>query len=268
MGFDPFKNETGLLDNADVTVLEALFTRRADSFDHGQKLELHLTVMVEGDEGGEQVLFFGCGDGWDTLDDGATAVREDGKERGFHANTKVGTLWGTIVDLMADDKACDKVLRERVGQYETGPRDTRVWTGLKFHVDRETRKGGGEINDYEVLVASAFNGVEGEGAKKAGKASGAAKKASGAAKKAPAKPAEAAGGITPAIRTALDLIADESADHDSFMERAFAEVPEASSDEAVKAAVGEDGDVAGSIWADALVRYQAAVDAGEPIEGE
>lgn len=266
MAFDPFKNETGLLDNADVTVLEAVFTRRADSFDHGQKLELHLTLAVEGDEGGEQIQFLSCGDGWDTLDDGVTAVREDGKERGFHANNKIGILWGSLVGLMADNKECDKVLRERVSQYETGPRDTRLWTGLKFHIDRETRKGGSEIGDYEVLVASSFNGVEGGSGKKAAapakKASGATKKASGATK------AKAPGGVTDAIRATLDLIADESADHDSFMERAFAEVPEASSDEAVKAAVAEDGDVAGSIWADALVRYQAAVDAGEPIEGE
>jgi hypothetical protein len=248
MGFDPFKLESGLLDNADVTFTDAEFTNRLDSFDP-TKLELHLTTLVEGDDGGEQVLFFGCGDGWEATDKGQSAVREDGKERSFHVNTKVGELFKSIISLMDDDKALDKELRGRLKDYPNGPREAGFWKGLKFHLEREDRKGGGEVGDYQVLVATAFNGVK--GGAKAGPAKGAAKKAA-----APKAAPKAEGGVTDAIRAALDEIADASADHDSFMEAALAQVPEASTDDAVKAAIMDDGE--GSIWQDAVARYEAS----------
>lgn len=250
MAFDPFKLESGLLDNVDVTITDAEFTNRLDAYDP-TKLELHLTCFVDGEDGGEQVLFFGCGDGWEAAEKGQAAVREDGKERNFHANTKVGELFKSVVAMMDDDKALDKELRARIADFPTGPREAGFWKGLKLHLDREDRKGGGDVGDYAVIVASAFNGVQ--GGKAAGKASAAKKAAPKAAAKAAA--AEAEGGVTAAIRKALDDIADASADHDSFMETAFAQVPEASSDDTVKAAVSDDGE--GSIWADAVARYEA-----------
>lgn len=250
MGFDPFKLESGLLDNVDVTITDAEFTNRLDAFDP-TKLELHLTVLVDGEDGGEQVLFFGCGDGWEAAAKGQTAIREDGKERNFHVNTKVGELFKSIVGLMDEDKALDKELRNRLADFPTGPREAGFWKGLKLHLERQDRKGGGDVGDYAVIVATAFNGVQG------GKASNTAKKASGATKKAASKPAEdkAEGGLTAAIRKQLDDIADASADHDGFMEAAFAQVAEASTDDAVKAAVSDDGE--GSIWAEAVARYEA-----------
>lgn len=254
MAFDPFKLESGLLDNVDVTITDAEFTNRLDSFDP-TKLELHLTVLVDGEDGGEQVLFFGCGDGWEAAAKGQAAVREDGKERNFHVNTKTGELFKSIVGLMDEDKALDKELRSRLADYPTGPREAGFWKGLKLHLERQDRKGGGEVGDYAVIVATAFNGVQGG----AGKASGAAKKAGGATKKAAKAGSNEdkapEGGVTAAIRKQLDDIADASADHDSFMEAAFAGVPEASTDDAVKAAVSDDGE--GSIWADAVARYEA-----------
>ena len=257
MTFDPFKVESGLLDNVDVTVLDALFTRRPDSFDNGQTLELHLTLAVEGDEGGEQVQYFRCGDGWDTLDDGVTAVREDGKERGFHENTKVGELFHSLVKVMTEDAACDKELRERVGSVApTGARDTRLWKGLKLHLERADRKGGGEVGDYQVLLVTGFNGTEGTT-----KAGAKAAPAKAAAKKAPAKAKAAAAAEVSAIDTGilaqLDTIADESVEHDDFMERAFAEIPEAASDETIKAAVMDEAEDGDGVWARAMARYEA-----------
>lgn len=249
MTYDPFKTESGLLDNVDVTFIDAEFTNRLEAFDP-TKLELHLTCLVEGDDGGEQVQFFGCGDGWETNDKGQTATREDGKERGFHQNTKIGELQRSIVKLMDSDGKLDKELRGRVGEFPLGFREAGFWKGLKFHIDREDRKGGGDMGDYQVLVATAYNGTAGS----------TSKKATGAAKKAAAKPAakaeaKAEGGVTDEIRAKLDEIADASGDHDGFMETAFAQIPEASADDAVKAAVADNGE--GSIWADAVARYEA-----------
>ncbi len=247
MTFDPLKLESGLIDNADVTITDAIFTRRPDSFDAGASLELHLTLLVDGDDGGEQVQYLRVGDGWDSTD-GATAFREDGKDKNFHANSKVGELFKGLVSVMADDKVADKAIRERVAAFPLGPRDTAFWKGLKVHVDSEVRKGSGDIPDYNVLVVTGFNGIAG----------GSAGKAKAATKKAAAKAAPKAsddGGLTPAIRKALDEIADASADHDSFMEAAFAGVAEASTDTDVKQAIADNG--AGSIWADAVARYEA-----------
>ncbi len=247
MGFDPFKGESGLIDNADVTITDAIFTRRPDSFDAGETLELHLTMLIDGDDGGEQVQYLRCGKGWDTTD-GVTAFREDGKDKNFHVNSRVWELFGGLVKVMGDDPACDKALRARAADHPLGPRDAGFWKGLKVHVDRETRKGGGDISDYDVLVVTGFNGTAGG---KSGKAAGATKKA--AAKKADT-PAEG-GGLTDTIRAKLDEIADASADHDGFMEAAFAGVAEASTDADVKAAIADQGE--GSIWADAVARYEA-----------
>lgn len=250
MAYDPFKLESGLIGNVDITVRDALFTNRLDAFDP-TKLELHLTVDVAGDDGGEQVLYLGCGDGWETTDDGASAVRADGKERNFHQNTKIGEFFGGLVKVMGQDEAANKAVRAQAEQHPGGPRDAEFWKGLGVHIDRLERKGGGEVGDYEVLVIDGFNGYEGE-AKKATGVKKAAKKA------APAKKADGvAGGLTAEVRAKLDEIADASADHDSFMEAAIAQVPEVTADADVKAAVADDG--AGSIWQDAVERYQASV---------
>ena len=256
MAFDPFKLESGLLGNVDVTINDAEFINDP-AYNNGQTLQLSLTMLVEGDDGGERVENFSCGDGWETNDGGKTAVREDGKDRNFNGQSTIGLLFGGLVDVMGEDPACDKAIRARVSEFPLGPREAGFWKGLKVHLDRIEKDYGGEIGKREKLVVDGFNGIVGAGGT-GGKATGAAKKASGATKKAAAK-AEESGGMTAKIRATLDDIADASADHDGFMEAAFAQVPEASSDEAVKAAIADQGE--GSIWADAVARYEASQEA-------
>lgn len=256
MTYDPFRGESGLLDNTDLVVRDAIFTNRLDAFEP-TKLELHLTVDVAGEDGGEQVIYLGCGDGWETLDDGRTATRTDNKDRNFHQSTRIWAFFGGLVKVMGDNPAANKAVRARAEEFPLGPRDAEFWKGLNVHVEREGRKGGGDIGDYEVLVVDAFNGYEGDAA---GKATGSAKKAAPAkkaAKKAAAAPAKS-GGLTDDIRAQLDAIADASADHDAFMEAAIAAVPEATSDDEVKAAVADDTSEDG-IWKQAVARYEASV---------
>ena len=153
---------------------------------------------------------------------------------------------------MGEDEACNKAILERVKEFPYGPREAVFWKGLAVHVDREEVDYGGEIGKRDVLVIDGFNGIEGGGGgKAAGSTKKAAKKAAGTTKKA----AASSGGLTDEIKAKLDEIADASADHDSFMEAAFAQVPEASADDAVKAAVGDNGE--GSLWAEAVTRYEA-----------
>lgn len=246
MSFDKFKLESGLLGNVDVVIRDAEFLNDP-AYNNGQTLQLALTMDVAGDDGGERVENFSCGDGWETNDGGKTAVREDGREINFNKNSKIGRLFGSLVGVMDTDPACDKAVRAHAEAFELGPREAGFWKGLGVHLEREEVDYGGEIGKRDVLVIDGFNGITG-GAKKAAPAKAATKRAS-------AKTKVAEGGVTDEIRAKLDEIADASGSHDEFMESALAQVPEASSDDAVKAAVADDG--AGSIWQDAIDRYNA-----------
>lgn len=253
MAYDPFQPESGLIGNTDVVIRDAIFTNRLDAFDP-TKLELHLTVLDKA-EGTETTVYFGCGDGWVTNDGGETAVRDDGAERNFHQNTKAGELLASLVKVMGADVDCDKEMRKRAADGLT-PQHIGFWKGLDVHIGRAERKGSGEIKDYEVIVIDGYNGTE---AGAAGPAKKAAKKAAPAKSKAKDEAAATVGGVTDEIRAKLDEIADASGSHDEFMEAAMAQVPEASTDDAVKAAVADDG--AGSIWQDAVDRYNATASA-------
>lgn len=250
---DVFKLSSGLTDDVDVTFRDPVF-RVDPEYNNGQTLFLDVTLVEHGDDGGEHQERFGCGKGWETNDGGKTATREDGRETTFNKNSKIGRLIGSLVGVMDKDPNAAKAIQGRVKEVEDGPYAAAFWKGMQGHLMRETVKGGAEIGDYDVLVFSEIKAFEG------GKATGTAKKASGAARKAAGGTKGGDdGGLTVKLRATLDDIADASADHDSFMEAAFAQVSEASSDDAVKAAITDDGE--GSIWQDALDRYQATLDA-------
>lgn len=253
MAYDPLKLTSGLLDDADLIVRDAIF-RNDPEYNNGQTYFLELTWLEEGED--ETTERFGCGKGWETNDGGLTAEREDGREINFHKNSKIGELFGGLVEVIGKDAKAKQAIVERLKQYPLGPRDAGFWKGLMFHVHREERKSrDAEIGDWEVLVIDAFNGIEGD--KAPAKAAAPAKKA---AKKAAPKAAEPAADDTPALDPAiveqLDVIADESADHDSFMERAIAEIPEVSANADLKAAV-MDNEAEDGIWKRAVARYEA-----------
>lgn len=263
MPFDPLKLSSGLLDDDDVVIRDAIF-RTDPEFRDGQVLFLDATLL---DSNGEETnQFFGTGNGWETNDDGATAAREDGRDINFNGKAKIGELFGGLVKVMKEDGKADKAIRDRIKQHPLGPREAAFWKGLMVHVTAQDRKGGGEVDDYTALVIDGFNGIEGDAGKAKGATTKKATKAAGATKKAAAPKAEpTSDGATlddldPAIRAKLDEIADASDDHDAFMERAYTEVPEAGSDTLVRTIISDGGE--GSLWAEAVARYQAANPAG------
>lgn len=251
MTFDPLKLSSGLLDDDDVTFSDAIFRTDAE-FRDGQVLFLDATLLTS--DGDETNKYFGTGNGWET-DDGTTANREDGRDINFNKKSAIGEAFGGLVACMKDDPKADKAVRERLKDHPLGPRDAGFWKGLKCHVTAVDRKGGGEVDDYQALIIDKFYGWDGA----AGGAKKAATPAKKAAKKAAAKPkAEAAadeGGVSDEIRERLIAIGLEADSHEEFMEAAFTDVPEASSDAAVKAAVSDGGE--GSIWAEAVALYES-----------
>lgn len=255
MTYDPLKLSSGLLDDDRVVFRDAIF-RTDPEYRDGQVLFLDATLLKVGD-GEETNQYFGCGNNWET-DDGSVATHETKPDSNFNKNARIGELFKGLVNVMANDAKADAAVRDRIKKFPLGPREAGFWKGLDCHITAVDRKGSGEVDDYSVLVIDEFYGFEGDEAKPAAGATkkASAKKAAGATKKAAPKAAEApGGGMTDEIRARLDVIADESDDHESFMERAFAEVPEASSIEEVRAAVA-DGEE-GSIWGDAVARFQA-----------
>lgn len=270
---DLFKGDSGLLDNADITITDAIFTFDPEYRD-GQVLRLELTAQEEGEE--EVIIKLGCGTGWTTEDKGQTAVREDGRDKAFNNNTAAaiffagkrdadGNVHKGIQGAMDDDRKIAQAVEAKVAETKgLGPYSVDFWKGLQVHVDQIPVAYGGEIGNMDQLTITEVKGWVGSSAK-AAPAKAAAKTAKKATKAA-AKPAEKAEpaepeetpepGMSDELRAKLDALADECENPDEFAERAIAEIPEVADDDALLAAVKDQAP--GSIWDDAVERYEAA----------
>lgn len=243
-----------------VVITDAIFAFDPE-YNDGQTLRLELTM-----QGGEvnEVVKLGVGKNW-TTDDGEQATRVDGRGKSFHRQTAVALLLNGqddapgLIGLMKQDTKVDKAVRAHAAKFPMAEREAGFWKGLTVSLEAVVVDYGGDIGEIDRYVISEFGGWEGSSA---GPATGAAKKAAAPAKKATKKAAapkaEATGGMTDAIRSELDKIADGATDHDEFVEQAIAAGH--GEDEAVLAEIKRDDE--GSIWDDACNRYEAA-QAGE-----
>lgn len=255
MAFDPFNLSSGLPEG-DMKITDAIFAFDPE-YQNGQALRGEFTVMTED---GEATVKLGCGNNWTTRDKGVTCEHESKPDANFNKNSGMGMFFGGakdtngvqhggLVGLMSSDPAVEKALLAKVKEVPLGPRDRNFWIGMQIHVSRIDVDFRGEIGVLERTIIDGFNGFEGATTPA---------KAKAAAKKAPAKAAakaEASGGLTVELKAKLDALADECENSDEFAERAFAEIPEASGDDAVKAAVldlSPEG-----IWEQAVERYNA-----------
>lgn len=258
MGYDPFHLGSGLVEGA-VVITDCIFQTDPE-YQNGQAIRAELTVKTDD---GEETIKVGCGKDWISRDKGKTVEHETKPDSSFNKNSGMGMLVGGFKDttgtvheglfgLMSDPKV-EKELREKVKAVPLGPRDRDFWLGMRVNLIRAEHDFGGEIGAMDRVTIDGFEGYETSSG--AVKAAGTAKKAP-AAKKAGAKVAEEAGGLSDELIARLDAIADAAEDEDAFSETAFAEVPEATSDEAVKAAVLDRSPT--SIWERAVDRYNTA----------
>lgn len=264
--FDPFAPSTGLPDDFDAVVKAAWFEFDPE-FNNGQSLVLKMTLQTDiedfGPDGPTGDLLFSVGKGWTTNDRGATAVREDGKSKGFHQSTAYH-MW---IDGAIKCDGAEKVLRSA----ERGdPRTAAMWVGTGWHVNRKEVDYGGEIGKKDKLVPTKFLGVANDlmeltrgGGGNIPNPSGTAQKAAvakkvpGVVKKAPApaQPATTATGIDAELRGELKALALAAETHEAFVEQAF-ELAAVSENDAAQQAVMDAGE--GSIWAEAVAEYEAA----------
>lgn len=174
--FDSWQTVSGLPDDFDFTITGARF-RFDPQYNNGETLLLEL----EGESDSEDLdrpLLFPCGSGWDTPDNGKTAVHP--RLKGFHKRSHYGMLIERCRELGIID-----LLQKRGAATEA-----KVWVGLKFHFKREVVSYGAEIGEKEKLLPTAFLGEVGKSKAGAVGTATAAKTAKATAKPAPESQAE------------------------------------------------------------------------------
>lgn len=249
---DLFKYDTGLPEGPGV-LTNARF-ERDPAFNDGQTLLLRADLVLDdsADQGEVEVLWK-CGEKFETVDDGATAQRIDGRDKLFHQNTGIAKFG---MSMLACDGAED-VIRERYAKDGLTPLHAAYYEGLKFNfINQEySAKINGDDVTWNVLEVDEFLGVEGGGRKAATKPAKAAAKAP--AKKAAAKKEAAVedaqdAGIADEVRDRVFAIAYDAADEESYVAEALEEFGDQMTPE-LEALITDTG--AGSVWAAAVEKF-------------
>lgn len=252
MVFDPFKMSEGLIDDVDIFIDDFSFEFDPE-YNKGDTLVGKAVISSDDDEveNGTELLF-ACGTGWTSNDQGATAEREDGKEKTFNNGSKMGLFAASCINVAED------VMRARYeADNDVTPMSGKMYIGLGFHVEIREYNYSGEIGKKNYLAATKFLGDRSDGAKPA---SSTTKKASAAKPKGKAKAkaepeAGSSDGIDADVLKQLDAIADDCENHDEFMERAMAEVdPDAMTAEVEEAIADTSEDDPTTIWNRAIER--------------
>lgn len=195
---DSWKTSSGMIDDVDVTVVEATFSFDA-GYNNGQSL--CLILQLDTGEGGElHKQLLSVGDGWEPAKGGEVAVRADGKAKRFNANSAYGR-W-----LTEAAKCAGSALVNRGDTVEA-----KVWIGTQWHVETETTtttfRGESEPRTFTRLLPTKFLGITGT-LDVAGAAPTAAVAATNGA---------SANGVDAATKLALIKHAKAHDSHDAFM---------------------------------------------------
>lgn len=225
--FDPWQLASGLVDDCDVVIKDAYFAFDPQ-YNNGETLLLKWEVTTDDADTPETTIMFSTGSGWETRDKGATAVREDGKQKGFSKQSGIGMLVSAAIECGAGD-----VLKSR-----GTPMEAAMWKGLSFHMKRKTVSFGGDIKDTERMLPTEFKGDGGSGTSNKAATSNNAPTTVEAG-------TNGGGGLSAKLKVDLMKLAKDCADHDTFVERAFTEVAEVNGNADAEQAVMDPG----GIWA-------------------
>lgn len=124
--YDPFKGDSGLKDDFDGTIKEMWFATDPNS---NNPLVVNAYMKIVADDGEEVEPRWACGPDWATYDGGVTVEHPKGAQKGFNNKTKWFRAFSSAMEAGAND-----VLRSRSSGLEgRGPKDSRIWPGLRFH---------------------------------------------------------------------------------------------------------------------------------------
>lgn len=191
------------------TVKESKF-KTDPRYNDGETLLLSWTMETDSDdpEFEEFEVTFPCGNNWETNDGGDTAERVDGRRAKFNSNSGYGRVLNRVTgrdaDLAKNFEGILGVLEKR-GE----PTQAKIWEGLRFVFDEESKDFGGEIGVKTRLMPVEYAGQ----ANGSGSGSGSGKKTG-----------KSTGGKKPskaAIRKQLVSLAQEYDDHDEFVAEAL-----------------------------------------------
>lgn len=149
-GEDLFSTATGLADDFDAIVVDAHFAPDAQ-YHSGLVTLLHLTLLSDDPDVGEQKVMYSCGSGWNSLDGGKTVVHDKKRVRFMKTS-----IYGRIIDRLVDDLGMGDLLRAR----GYAPFDAGMWIGFKAHWNREEIqfKGSGAPDATSRLFPTKFLG--------------------------------------------------------------------------------------------------------------
>jgi hypothetical protein len=220
--FEGWETGSGMLDNEDITILNASFQFRAE-YHNAQTLVLVLEYQTSTGESGEQ--FLPCGKGWAPGGGGLQMVHDSGKPKKIHPNTAYGEWLSRAIKLAGPTLA------------QRGPAtNAAVWVGTAWHVESvEQTFPQRPVNGVaqpdltrSTLLPTAFLGVQGVGGPQASAAftpqpvvqQVAAVQAPMAQTPMPAQQSLQVNGngVDPMIVQALQQVARQSADQNSYMQ--------------------------------------------------
>lgn len=241
--FDPWALSSGMLDGYTGTIVDAQFGFKPD-YQNGTRLLLMIDVNTGDPEIGEGGIVseqYPVGEGWDTNDGGQTAVHVSGKEKNFNITSGVGLLLASIIDAGGLPNLQSTGLL---------PQQAKCWIGGSYVFERKEFSGtfeGGKVTKWNRMLVTDLAGAA-PAVSTPQAAATPAQAAAPAPAAAPASTPAAAPAAAPAagehavpvvVKAKLKTIALASDTHDAFIEAAFAGVPEAMTDPAVEAAIGD-----------------------------
>jgi len=239
--FDPWATSSGMLDGYTGKIVDAAFIFKPD-YQNGTALLLAIDVNTGDPEIGEGGIVseqYPVGKGWDTNDGGQTAVHESGKEKNFNNASGIGLLLNSIID------AGGLPVLQGTGLL---PHQAKCWIGGEYVFERKEFSGkfadGKEGKWNRMLVTDLATGQTATPSTPAAAPAPAAQPAATPAQAAAPAPAAAPAAtgtheVPVVVKAKLKTIALASDTHDAFIEAAFAGVPEAMTDPAVEAAIGD-----------------------------
>lgn len=143
----------GLPDDFDMWIQNSFFGRLEDYVDNqGEKVPL-LVLEGESPEYGEQSVHLSIGKGWEIIS-GGKEVRHESREF-FDPSSKIG-MW---IDRIETDMPGLLEELERRGH----PQEAGNWIGIGLHLQREDHDYGGDIGEVEIVMPTAFLGVQDDG---------------------------------------------------------------------------------------------------------
>lgn len=249
--FDANVLETGLPSNFDGTIEGSEFVHDPEVGD-GEPLLMRFTLKSHDADTPDQLMKVKTGKGWEAVDGGRGAEREDGKRANFHQSSGMGLMLAALVEAGGN-------LNEVCKIKGCMPWGVGFWDGMTLHWTRQTHDYGGEIGKIDKLLPAKIVDLGGKGSKGAVKPAEAVKSA---AKKPAGKAANSSGGVqeVSGVELKQDMfvglfdLAYNAESYEDFQSQAYDNDTYAADDNAITAIEdsGDDG-----IWGQAVAKFNA-----------